>query len=695
MSGSFDPYREWLGIAPHERPLHYYRLLGVDLYERDSGRIARAADERITEVRKWQQGLHSAASQQILTELAQARVCLLDTGKRRLYDEKLQAFFSGRSTATTPAAAAVPPAAPPQVPFHQSSPSFSAAPPPAPYVPEPVPTYYASPPVAPAGEGELPGWVLPVFLAGGLGVLTLFAVGIFVQGLFSGGEQPAVAIEAGTDPPAPVPPPMPPVGVEPMPVAPPPPPAPDPNTLTEAFDRWGKPDKVAPVEANPWGKAGLPGGSPAELPVAPPASTPTPTPAPVAAVPAPPTESIVTGQDDEWAGTTGLFGEVNFDGQPMQVLLHYRLGVALEANSVRQQCLALGAKIPAPDSEFNALLTGRLEVKKKTTVRFVKHATFAQSELVLYLGTNSSRSVFASSPEGQVKVAEIDLDPGTYRLAWNVAGTIQQEGTLHINGYDRPSVVVGYLASEIETQAVRREVGEILIAQHKLRARPKRATAPAPAPVPALPASPAGVDLTMPGTRVFRPGRPAPMPPPNDVDAAKRAVYPRYQARLDAAEATGDDTKLVPLLIDAAERTPDLPTRRAVFDIALDAAVFTGRYDYIDSVYSLLTRHFQIDDVLQQKLAHYEMLAVADDNFSEHKRLSQRCGELALQCLSQGNLELAQSWVDLALDHAHDSSDDMTRRAAAAIEQRVQAAIDDRDNLPVQPPRGRSGKKKS
>ena len=40
----FDPYREWLGIEPHEQPADFYRLIGIARFEADLGRIAAAAD---------------------------------------------------------------------------------------------------------------------------------------------------------------------------------------------------------------------------------------------------------------------------------------------------------------------------------------------------------------------------------------------------------------------------------------------------------------------------------------------------------------------------------------------------------------------------------------------------------------------------------------------------------------------------
>ena len=47
MSESFDPYHVWLGIPPSEQPPHYYRLLGIPLYETDPVVITTAAQRQM------------------------------------------------------------------------------------------------------------------------------------------------------------------------------------------------------------------------------------------------------------------------------------------------------------------------------------------------------------------------------------------------------------------------------------------------------------------------------------------------------------------------------------------------------------------------------------------------------------------------------------------------------------------------
>lgn len=85
----FDPYQEWLNIAPAEQPVDYYRLLGLQTFETDAELIRDNADERMSNVRRYQNSVHSRSSQRILNELAAARSCLLDAKLRRIYDAKL------------------------------------------------------------------------------------------------------------------------------------------------------------------------------------------------------------------------------------------------------------------------------------------------------------------------------------------------------------------------------------------------------------------------------------------------------------------------------------------------------------------------------------------------------------------------------------------------------------------------------
>jgi len=106
MSGAFDGYHVWLGIPPNEQPPSHYRLLGIALFESDLDVIDHAADRQMAHVRTFQAGKHKAVSQQLLNELAVARVCLLTPERKTTYDEQLRAKTSDPPKAV-PVAAAV------------------------------------------------------------------------------------------------------------------------------------------------------------------------------------------------------------------------------------------------------------------------------------------------------------------------------------------------------------------------------------------------------------------------------------------------------------------------------------------------------------------------------------------------------------------------------------------------------------
>ncbi len=91
MEATFDPYHIWLGIPPEEQPPNHYRLLGVRLFESNPDVLQSAADRQMVHLRTFQTGKHSAFSQQLLNEVAGARVCLFNAAKKAAYDAQLQA----------------------------------------------------------------------------------------------------------------------------------------------------------------------------------------------------------------------------------------------------------------------------------------------------------------------------------------------------------------------------------------------------------------------------------------------------------------------------------------------------------------------------------------------------------------------------------------------------------------------------
>jgi len=137
MSGSFDPYHKWLGISPKDQPPHHYRLLAIDLFESDPDVISSAADQRMGHVRAFQTGKHSALSQQILNEIASARVCLLSPEKKAEYDRRLREQLgidrprserTGKPISAAPQPPGLPPLPPATPPLDETvPPRFEAA----------------------------------------------------------------------------------------------------------------------------------------------------------------------------------------------------------------------------------------------------------------------------------------------------------------------------------------------------------------------------------------------------------------------------------------------------------------------------------------------------------------------------------------------------------------------------------------
>lgn len=114
MAGSFDAYYKWLGIPPDEQPPNVYRLLGVKPFETDLDAISSAADQRMAHLRTFALGPNGGLAENLLNQIAAARLCLLDPQKKPAYDKALKASLAAKSAATTGAKA--PGAAPARMP---------------------------------------------------------------------------------------------------------------------------------------------------------------------------------------------------------------------------------------------------------------------------------------------------------------------------------------------------------------------------------------------------------------------------------------------------------------------------------------------------------------------------------------------------------------------------------------------------
>ena len=105
MTKPFDPYHTWLGIRPEEQPPSHYRLLALHPFEDNADTIEHAADQRMAHLRTLQAGRHSMQCQQLLNEVAAAKVCLLNADRKAAYDAALR----GHAAAPVSVVAMAPP----------------------------------------------------------------------------------------------------------------------------------------------------------------------------------------------------------------------------------------------------------------------------------------------------------------------------------------------------------------------------------------------------------------------------------------------------------------------------------------------------------------------------------------------------------------------------------------------------------
>ncbi len=93
---AFDPYWEWLGVAPDRRPPTYYDLLGLAPGETDTEKIRHALEEdyliRYGRVRAYAaHPQHGGDANRLLDALAAARLCLSTPDRKAEYDRIWQA----------------------------------------------------------------------------------------------------------------------------------------------------------------------------------------------------------------------------------------------------------------------------------------------------------------------------------------------------------------------------------------------------------------------------------------------------------------------------------------------------------------------------------------------------------------------------------------------------------------------------
>jgi len=98
----FDPYYKWLGIPPAQQPPNHYRLLGIQLFESDPDVIVAATDQRMAHLRTFQTGKHTELSQELLNEVAAAKLCLLKPEEKAAYDARLRQQLAAKKAKNQP-----------------------------------------------------------------------------------------------------------------------------------------------------------------------------------------------------------------------------------------------------------------------------------------------------------------------------------------------------------------------------------------------------------------------------------------------------------------------------------------------------------------------------------------------------------------------------------------------------------------
>ena len=105
----FDAYHKWLGISSKDQPPNHYRLLAIELFEADPDVIDVAASKQVAYLQGCATGPHVALSQELLNEVAAARLCLLNPQKKAEYDRQLRANLTLPTVGPSPVAPSVQP----------------------------------------------------------------------------------------------------------------------------------------------------------------------------------------------------------------------------------------------------------------------------------------------------------------------------------------------------------------------------------------------------------------------------------------------------------------------------------------------------------------------------------------------------------------------------------------------------------
>lgn len=113
MTTTFNPYHEWLGLAPENHNPGYPELLGLDPGEADESAVRMAFDRVIAQVRSHKPGPHAAEWARLIDELKSAKLAAEKMGFAAVVAASQPAAPSAESTADSAASGGAPPATPP------------------------------------------------------------------------------------------------------------------------------------------------------------------------------------------------------------------------------------------------------------------------------------------------------------------------------------------------------------------------------------------------------------------------------------------------------------------------------------------------------------------------------------------------------------------------------------------------------
>ncbi|HUY32292.1 MAG TPA: hypothetical protein VMV69_05890 [Pirellulales bacterium] len=89
MAKEIDVYKEWLDISEPARPLNYYQLLRLEMFDDEPAHARNSYRKMNAHVRKYSSGEYGPRSQELLNELAKAMLCLTDATRKAEYDVSL------------------------------------------------------------------------------------------------------------------------------------------------------------------------------------------------------------------------------------------------------------------------------------------------------------------------------------------------------------------------------------------------------------------------------------------------------------------------------------------------------------------------------------------------------------------------------------------------------------------------------